>query len=311
MVPGCPKSFFGCLTHPTDLALRTALMAFVSLDWTDRLAASLPLPLADNLICKQVAELGKSSLSRHFDLRSEPAGQILYEAGEPIDHVHFPVDTLIALDQPCGIEVALAGREGMTGWTALSGLRHSPYRAVVRGRGGRVLRLPVEHLVRAAAASDALQSLLAQYVVVTAVQMAEGLGAHCHHRLSAAIARWLLMRHDRVGGDWISVHHQEIAESLGSRRASITDCLHILEGDQLLRCRRGRILIRSRADLETVAGGAYGAAECLYRGSLGAFGKTATAVPPPPPQVAAPASGSLSRTSDRDAVLLRAFSPAL
>jgi CRP-like cAMP-binding protein len=162
----------------------------------------------------------------------------------------------------------------MAGWTAIGGQRHSPYRAVIRHSDGRLLKIPVTSLLGASASNPNLRSLLAQYVVVTAVQMAEGLGAHSHHRLEASIARWLLMRHDRVGGDWISAQHQEIAEGIGARRASVTDCLHILEGEQHVRCRRGRILIRSRHDLEAKASGAYGAAESLYRASLGHFGKS-------------------------------------
>lgn len=227
-----------------------------------------------NLLLRQIAIADGSILDRHVQELSVSAGTVLFEAGEPLGHAFFPVDTMVSLEQTGRIEVALAGREGMSGWTAIAGFCRSPYRAMVRCRDGILLKIDIEILLSAISANPRLRSILWQYMVVTAVQMAEGLGAHSHHRVEAGVARWLLLRHDRLGGDWISAQHQEIAECLGVRRASVTDCLHILEGDMHIRCRRGRILIRNRHDLEARAGGAYGAAESLYRESLGAFGKT-------------------------------------
>jgi hypothetical protein len=45
------------------------------------------------------------------------------------------------------------------------------------------------------------------------------------------------------------------------RRASVTVCLQILEGEYSIRSLRGRVLIRNRAALEASADGAYGACE--------------------------------------------------
>jgi CRP-like cAMP-binding protein len=236
------------------------------------------VPLTSNLLFKQLGTSDRSLLEAHLQLHSVSAGTILFEIGEAITHAYFPVDTVVALEQAGRIEVALAGREGMLGWTAFGGFCSSPYRAVVRGGDGQLLKMSIEALNSVIAVSATLRSVLAQYVVVTAVQMAEGVGAHAHHRLEAAIARWLLMRHDRVGGDWVRAQHLEIAECLGARRASVTNCLHILEGEMHIRCRRGRILVRNRADLEARAIGAYGAAEALYRASIGAFGKSPIAI---------------------------------
>jgi hypothetical protein len=110
--------------------------------------------------------------------------------------------------------------------------------------------------------------------------MGETIGSHGLHRLDGRVARWLLVRHDRARGDEIRVRHDEIADSLGVRRASITDCLHIIEGDGHLRCRRGRITIRDRAQLVQMAGVCYGAAEAHYRSFFGPFGKCAASLLP-------------------------------
>lgn len=232
-------------------------------------------PVTSNLLLKQLAVADRALIEREAEALSARAGAVLFEAGQPLEHVYFPVDTMIGLENFSGLEVAVAGREGMAGWTALGGFAHSPYRAVMRSREGWVLRVPLASLLDAIANRIQLRWVLTQFAIVSAVQMAEGVGAHLHHRLEAAVVRWLLLRHDRVGGDWIRAHHQEIADNLGARRASVTDCLHIIEGEQHVRCRRGRILIRDRAALEGRAMGAYGTAESLYRASLGEFGKKA------------------------------------
>lgn len=230
-------------------------------------------PVTSNLLLKRLAEPDRALMQRDAAVLSTRGGAVLFEAGQPLEHVYFPVDAMIGLENVSGLEVAIAGREGMAGWTAVGGFAHSPYRAVVRSREGWVLRIPLGPLLNAIATRMELRWVLTQFAIVSAVQMAEGVGAHLHHRLEAAVVRWLLLRHDRVGGDWIRAHHQEIADNLGSRRASVTDCLHILEGEQHVRCRRGRILVRDRPGLEARAMGAYGTAESLYRASLGEFGK--------------------------------------
>ena len=241
---------------------------------SDQCGEGSPLPLTSNLLLRQLVASDRFGLEPHVQRQMASAGTTLFEAGQTLEHAYFPIDTIISFEQSARIEVAVAGHEGMSGWTAIAGFCRSPYRATVRCRDGLLLKIDIDVLLRAAAANPEVRSILWQYMVVTAVQMSEGLGAHAHHRVEAAVARWLLIRHDRVGGDWILAQHQEIADCLGSRRASVTDCLHILEGERQIRCRRGRILIRNRADLESRACGAYGAAESLYRASFGAFGKS-------------------------------------
>ena len=71
------------------------------------------------------------------------------------------------------------------------------------------------------------------------------------------IARLLLMIDDRIDGDTMSVTHASIAATLNLRRATVTDCLHILEGEHMVRCSRGRIVMRYRTGLEARAGLAY------------------------------------------------------
>ena len=70
---------------------------------------------------------------------------------------------------------------------------------------------------------------------------------------------------------------RRLGRSLAVRRATVTDTLHILEGEGLVRCTRARIIVRDRAGLERRAGKAYGAAEEAYRALQAPFGKAGDA----------------------------------
>ena len=52
---------------------------------------------------------------------------------------------------------------------------------------------------------------------------------------------------------------------LGARRASVTDALHVLEGEHLIRSTRSNVEIRDRPRLIDFAGEAYGTPEAEHR----------------------------------------------
>lgn len=206
------------------------------------------------------------------------SGTHLLNEGAASDYVYFPQGPLISLQLRNGVEIALIGSEGMIGWPTLLGVMHSPFRAVVRGRDGTILRVAMGTALAAIAQSPRIGDLFCRFSTVVGIQIAETLGACALHRVDRRVARWLLLRHDRVGGDEILVQHEEIAINLGTRRASITDALHVIEGSGVVRCRRGRLLVRNRQALEALASACYGQTETVYRQVIGAFGKPATSL---------------------------------
>jgi len=201
-------------------------------------------------------------------------GSTLFAISDGGEHVYFPHGTIISLEQRNGVEVALVGSEGLVGWSALVGCNSSPFGATVCGGDGMVLRVRTELIRRIMFETPAVGLAVNGFINVMSVQMSEAIGAHASHRIDVRLARWILLRHDRADGDMIIAQHQEIADNLGARRASVTDGLHILEGHGWVRCRRGRIYVQNREGLERIADGCYGAAEAFYRGAIGAFGKT-------------------------------------
>jgi DNA-binding transcriptional regulator YhcF (GntR family) len=79
------------------------------------------------------------------------------------------------------------------------------------------------------------------------------------------------MSRDRIGSDEIKVTHDALALMLAIRRASVTDALHILEGEGLIRSSRGLIVVRDREGLRRHAGETYGFYEAEYTRLIAPF----------------------------------------
>jgi CRP-like cAMP-binding protein len=129
---------------------------------------------------------------------------------------------------------------------------------------GSALCISADALLEKCRERPKLNSLLLLYVQSFVTQMGGTITSNLHDRLERRLARWLLMNHDRLDGDDIVLTHEQLGVMLGCRRATVTDALHVLEGEQLIYSLRGRVIIRDRCNLVAFAGGAYGMAEAAY-----------------------------------------------
>jgi CRP-like cAMP-binding protein len=120
---------------------------------------------------------------------------------------------------------------------------------------------------------QAINALLLRYVHCFISQMGRTIMSNVSDALEKRLARWLLMNHDRVEGDRIDLTHKQLGVMLGVRRATVTDTLHLLEGEGLIRSTRGLITVRNRAQLLACAGESYGAAEKEYARFIAPFSK--------------------------------------
>lgn len=241
------------------------------LNWNTH-GSDLP-PLRLTGLLAKLCDADSAALRPYLERVEVTRGDRLFAVTDEGAFAYFSQGPLITIGQGRQVEVALVGSEGMVGWPVLVGCSYSPFEATVCCRQGDILRIRTEHLCRLAAGSPALGLLLSSFINALSLQMAETIGAAASHRLEIRLARWILLRHDRLNGDEVPVHHDDIAANLGTRRASITDTLHLLEGRGHVRGRRGRIIVRDRRGLQEIAGACYGASESFYRSVIGAFGK--------------------------------------
>ena len=118
------------------------------------------------------------------------------------------------------------------------------------------------------AQSPTLRLHLLKYVQAMLVQLSSSIAA-ASQTTEQRLARWLLMCHDRVSEDTIRLTHEFVGMMLGVRRAGVTDAMITLGIEHLIVGKRGEIIIKDRAGLETLAAGSYGLAEAEYKRLIG------------------------------------------
>jgi CRP-like cAMP-binding protein len=199
-------------------------------------------------------------------------GQVLHEPMQVIDHIYFLTAGLsseIAIDaQGQRIEVGCIGNEGLAGLPAVLGVDGSPHRSFMESPGS-AFRIPTDRLAQAARQDPALMALLLRYVHVFMVQVAATALADGRYNVEQRTARWLLMAQDRLASDELPLTHDFLALMLGVRRSSVTNALHAVEGAGAIKASRSQIKVRSRSELERMAGACYGLPEAEYERVLG------------------------------------------
>lgn len=190
-------------------------------------------------------------------------GVVISRAGEPLDHMLFPTTLVVSFGSELGGD-GLIGSEGLVGWSALTGCPLSFDSTVAVLDGGEALRLPASAVKAACLLDPVFFRVLLRFAQTVAVQMSTTIGSLRSDDVEVRLSRWLVMLHDRRRGDDLPMTHERLAELLGVRRASVTDTLHRLEGEHLVRGTRGHVQICDREGLVERAGKFYGVAERLY-----------------------------------------------
>ena len=209
-------------------------------------------------------------LAPHLERVKLELRELLHHAGETLTHVTFIEEGIVsklAETEEGRFEVGMDGPEGLSGVPALLGVETAPHSAMVQA-DGEGLRIPVEPLKAAMEASPTLRALLLRYVHASMVQIAQTAYANAGYSLEARLARWVLMTHDRTKGNELSLTHEFLSVMLGTRRPGVTLAVQTLEGNGMIRAKRGRITVLSREKLEELAGDAYGLAEAEYTNVL-------------------------------------------
>ena len=190
-------------------------------------------------------------------------GQTLHEAGERIAQVFFVQQGFVSMVAEAdgsdpGTEVGLIGREGMVGLPMLLDAQAVSFNRAMVQMPGVAQRLPAQALRDNADALPVLRRLLLQALEVSMAQMAQTAACNSRHPLPQRLARWLLMAHDRVDGDYLAMTQEFLCIMLAVRRSGVTLASQALVTTGAIRVGRGRTVICDRAALEAAACGCHG-----------------------------------------------------
>jgi CRP-like cAMP-binding protein len=117
--------------------------------------------------------------------------------------------------------------------------------------------------------SATLDKCLLNFGHVYLVQMAQTCLVNGRNKLEERLARWLLMAHDRLASDEMSITQEFLGYMLGVRRPGVTVAIKLLENRGLITTGRSKIFVVDRGGLEEATNGAYGVPEAEYRRLFG------------------------------------------
>ncbi len=182
--------------------------------------------------------------------------EVLQVARTPAAFAYFPttavVSGLTVMEDGRAIEVGNVGNDGVAPASAFLGVTSQSLQTIIQVPGA-ALRVGIDALAREAGPDGPLLRRLIRYQTFFTAQVAQSVACNGLHSVSQRCCRWLLMTHDRVAGDELTLKHEFVALMLGVRRASVTLVLQPLQEHGLIEIGRGHVTVRDRAGLEAAA----------------------------------------------------------
>jgi CRP-like cAMP-binding protein len=181
---------------------------------------------------------------------------VLYEPYQPISSIYFPETGVLSIVATMrdgkSAEVGLVGPEGMLGLPVFLGGETSPRRAFAQ-MPGESLRIAAAAFTEVVPRVGTLVQRLQRYTQVMFTQVSQSAACNTLHAIAPRCCRWLLLTHDRVGGDEFLLNQEFLAQMLGVRRASVSAVAATLQRAGLIRYRWGRMTVVNRPGLEAAA----------------------------------------------------------
>jgi CRP-like cAMP-binding protein len=205
-----------------------------------------------NRILRALPPIERDTLLAQLRPTTLSAKTVIFEPGEAIDSVHFPLDGVISMLIPLSdgiVEVARIGNEGIVGVpltpTGVGCVRAvSPLGAQTLQMGAATFLAEIERL-------DTFRRLVERYLLALFAEVSQAAACNRLHTNEQRLSRWLLTTQDRVGLDTFSVTQDVLAQMLGSRRGTVTLSAQLLQAAGLIAYQRGRVTIVDRKGLES------------------------------------------------------------
>lgn len=210
----------------------------------------------ENLWIAALEPADRRRLEPHLTERAFQRGQVLYDAGEAVDEVFFPlrgvVSLMTVLPDDRMVETAAIGREGLVGVTCGPMNGRAASRAISQ-LDGVAACCPGEVFSDALSESASLRQALSRFTEGLFAQVQQVAACNAQHQLDERMARWLLTLHDRADADRFDITQSDMAKMLGVRRATVSEVGSALQDKGLIERGRGWIEILDRRGLERAA----------------------------------------------------------
>ncbi len=188
-------------------------------------------------------------------------GQVLCDSGCDPQHAYFPTSAVVSLvyntHDGHSCEVAIVGREGLTGISLFMGGNSTASQVVVQ-TAGSAFRIPAHVVKQEIATCAAVSSMMLHCVQALMAQVAHTAACHRFQSIDQLLCRRLMQGLDRSSSDTLPMTHELVASLLGVRREGVTSAALRLQEDGLIAYSRGHISVLDRAGLAARARPGYG-----------------------------------------------------
>ena len=117
--------------------------------------------------------------------------------------------------------------------------------------------------IRLTATEHAVRDMIVRYTDVLLAQVHQSVACNAVHHVEERLCRWLMQAHDRIDGDTLPLTQESLSGMLGVQRTTITAICRMLQAEDILDVRRGRIHVRDFAALQAKACACYGVVRSL------------------------------------------------
>ena len=190
-----------------------------------------------------------SFLLPELKLVSLTVNQVLFELGDQIEYIYFPLDSVVSglaiMEDGTTIETSMIGREGLVGISTILGSGRSRQWVWVT-IGGSAVQLEKKFLEKIFVQNETALKVLIRSYRSLITQLAQRCVCNTRHTIMERLCCWLLMIHDRVDGDKLSLTQEMIASRVGARRAGITVAAGLLQSMKAIEYRRGQLHIANQ-----------------------------------------------------------------
>ncbi len=210
---------------------------------------------SSNLMINQLKTDKYKDLQAHFQLICLEPDQLIFRPYELIHFVYFPVSAIIAMQidisDGSSAEIVLIGKEGMVGSGVMGGNQNFS-RAKVKF-AGFAYKLPLDVFQAELAHDPEFLKIWMASTRQMILQIAMPTICSSKHSNEQQIIRWIMNTLDKTQGHTLQVTHQEIADTLGIRRESVTLAAGKLSHEGLIEVTRGQLEVLDRPKLEARA----------------------------------------------------------
>jgi CRP-like cAMP-binding protein len=217
--------------------------------------------MLDNYVIGALPPEEVAALAPHLKLISVRAGEGLGASSTTAQLVYFPTTAILSIHQGlengAAPEVASVGREGFFGLSLFMDHLASPARVLVQ-TAGHCYCVEAGRVEAAVRRAGAMQSAVLRYLQTLFTQVAQLAACNAHHAIHRRLCRWLLLTLDRMPSSEIVVTHQAVASALGVGREGVTTAASHLRKAGAVDCRRGRIIVLDRSQMEADVCECYG-----------------------------------------------------